>query len=135
MLSVHRIQQSLFVLLLSAHWHEDQSGMQLPHLSQGIITNQLVIFTLFKFDLSLFQGLRLSQKALCTTDIGQMINLCSNDVNRFDSLLSFLHFLWVGPLVMIITTAVLYIYIGLASIVGMVVLLIIVPIQCKLFFN
>ena len=58
-----------------------------------------------------------------------MINLCSNDVNRFDLLFVYLHFLWVGPLVMIITTVVLYIYIGLASMVGLVVLFIVVPIQ------
>ena len=77
----------------------------------------------------------MSQKALCKTDIGQMINLCSNDVNRFDLLFVYLHFLWVGPLVMIIATAVLYYYIGFASMAGLVVLFIIVPIQRTMMNN
>ena len=44
-----------------------------------------------------------------------MINLVSNDGNRFDQLLFYIHNLWMGPLQIIITTVVLYFYIGISS--------------------
>ena len=47
-------------------------------------------------------------------------------MGRFDLLFPYLHYLWVGPLAMIITTALLYYVIGLASLVGLVVLFILV---------
>jgi len=62
-----------------------------------------------------------------------MINIISNDVGRFDLLFPYLHYLWVGPLAMIITTALLYYVIGLASLVGLVVLFILVPVQRNIF--
>ncbi len=60
-----------------------------------------------------------------------MINLISNDVSRFDQVFGYLHYLWIGPLQIIITTLILYFNIGISSLVGMLVLLIIVPIQRK----
>ena len=45
-----------------------------------------------------FQALRLSKKALGESTIGQMVNLLSNDVSRFDFSTIFIHYLWCGPL-------------------------------------
>ena len=46
----------------------------------------------------LYQALRLSKAAMSQTTVGQMVNLLSNDVNRCDSSVIFLNYLWIGPL-------------------------------------
>ena len=83
-----------------------------------------------------WQSLKLNQKSLCETNIGQMINLIANDVSRFDLLFVYLHYLWVGPLQIILTTAVLYHYnIGVASLMGLVLMTFLVPIQRKSLYK
>lgn len=119
----------------SVHSHQGQSGHLLPSFSKGIIKyiskiNEKINTIGNEY---FYQSLRLSQKALGETTIGQMINIISNDVGRFDLLFPYLHYLWVGPLAMIITTALLYYVIGLASLVGLVVLFILVPVQRNIF--
>ncbi|KYN11185.1 Multidrug resistance-associated protein 4, partial [Trachymyrmex cornetzi] len=42
--------------------------------------------------------LKLTRTALGETTIDQAVNLLSNDVNRFDVSIIFLHYLWLGPL-------------------------------------
>ena len=44
-----------------------------------------------------------------------MVNLLSNDVNRFDVFVLYSHYLWVGPLQLLIVTAILYQKIGLSA--------------------
>jgi hypothetical protein len=44
------------------------------------------------------KSLKLSQSVLAEGGVGQMVNLLSNDVGRFDVALSNVHFLWMGPL-------------------------------------
>ena len=60
-----------------------------------------------------------------------MVNLMSNDVNRFDFSVIFLHYLWVGPLQTIITMAILLHVIGPSCLVGLAVLMLFVPLQSK----
>ncbi|KAG7304443.1 ABCC5 [Plutella xylostella] len=43
--------------------------------------------------------LKLDSVGLSKTEPGQVINLMSNDVNRFDQIVLFLHYLWVMPVV------------------------------------
>lgn len=47
----------------------------------------------------LLQVLKLDSVWLSKTEPGQVINLMSNDVNRFDQIVLFLHYLWVMPVV------------------------------------
>ena len=75
------------------------------------------------------QSLRLSQKALGKTSIGQMINLMSNDVIRFDKSVAFMHYLLVGPVQVILVTIVLLFYIGSSCLVGLFVIVLFVPLQ------
>lgn len=46
--------------------------------------------------------LRLSTDSLAKTTAGQLVNLMSNDVCRFDSALKFLHILWVAPIQIVV---------------------------------
>ncbi|XP_021104693.1 multidrug resistance-associated protein 4 isoform X2 [Heterocephalus glaber] len=75
------------------------------------------------------KALRLSNVALGKTTTGQIVNLLSNDVNKFDQVTIFLHFLWAGPLQAIAVTALLWMEIGISCLAGMAVLIILLPLQ------
>ncbi|DAA23773.1 TPA: ABCC4 protein-like, partial [Bos taurus] len=74
-------------------------------------------------------ALRLSSPAMGKTTTGQIVNLLSNDVNRFDQVTMFLHYLWVGPLQAVAVTALLWMEIGISCLAGMAVLIIILLLQ------
>ncbi|XP_074845341.1 ATP-binding cassette sub-family C member 4 isoform X5 [Carettochelys insculpta] len=73
--------------------------------------------------------LRLSNTALGKTTTGQIVNLLSNDVNKFDQVTVFLHFLWAGPLQVVAVTALLWLDIGPSCLAGIAVLIILLPLQ------
>uniref|UniRef100_A0A8D0H493 Multidrug resistance-associated protein 4 n=1 Tax=Sphenodon punctatus TaxID=8508 RepID=A0A8D0H493_SPHPU len=75
------------------------------------------------------KALRLSNTAMGKTTTGQIVNLLSNDVNKFDQVTIFLHFLWAGPLQAIAVTALLWMEIGPSCLAGMAVLIILLPLQ------
>ncbi|XP_053240553.1 ATP-binding cassette sub-family C member 4 isoform X3 [Podarcis raffonei] len=75
------------------------------------------------------KALRLSNAAMTKTTTGQIVNLLSNDVNKFDQVTIFLHFLWAGPLQAIAVTALLWLEIGPSCLAGMAVLIILLPLQ------
>ncbi|KAG5204286.1 hypothetical protein JEQ12_002262 [Ovis aries] len=75
------------------------------------------------------KALCLSSSAMGKTTTGQVINLLSNDVNRFDQVTMFLHYLWVGPLQALAVTALLWMEIGISCLAGMVVLIILLLLQ------
>ena len=77
------------------------------------------------------KALRLSNSALGQTTVGQMVNLLSNDVNRFDLSVLFLHYLWAGPVQLLIVTTILCLKIGPSALVGAVLLIAAVPLQSK----
>ncbi|XP_030756720.1 probable multidrug resistance-associated protein lethal(2)03659 [Sitophilus oryzae] len=76
--------------------------------------------------------LRLSRTALGKTTIGQMVNLLSNDLGRFDQGFQMAHIAWVGPIEVAVGTWLLYREIGVASLFGVAFLLSFVPIQAYL---
>jgi len=76
------------------------------------------------------QSLLLSQRALGKqTSIGQVVNLMSNDVNRFDRGAKYFNYLWISPLQALITTIILYFVIGQSCFVGLLTMLLYVPLQ------
>ncbi|KAM5180099.1 ATP-binding cassette sub-family C member 4 isoform 1-T1 [Mantella aurantiaca] len=75
------------------------------------------------------KALRLSNTAMGKTTTGQIVNLLSNDVNKFDQVTIFLHFLWAGPLQAVAVTVLLWLEIGPSCLAGMAVLIILMPLQ------
>ncbi|XP_065203724.1 probable multidrug resistance-associated protein lethal(2)03659 isoform X2 [Planococcus citri] len=108
-----------------------------------VLATSLVIF--HPYQISMFQlgmnirvsccaliyrkALKLSKTALGETTVGQVVNLLSNDVNRFDIAVIFLHYLWLGPLETIIVTYFLWQEIDWASCIGVAALLLFIPLQ------
>lgn len=77
----------------------------------------------------LFQSLQLSQRALSDTAPGKLVNLLSNDVNRFDIISVVMHPLWTSPIMTIIAGFILWNEIHFAGMIGMAIVFLIVPIQ------
>ncbi|KAM9830036.1 ATP-binding cassette sub-family C member 4 isoform 1-T1 [Syngnathus typhle] len=75
------------------------------------------------------KALCLSCSAMGKTTTGQIVNLLSNDVNKFDEVTIFLHFLWVGPLQAAVVVGLLWQEIGPSCLAGMVVLMFLMPTQ------
>ncbi|XP_055785728.1 ATP-binding cassette sub-family C member 4-like [Salvelinus fontinalis] len=75
------------------------------------------------------KALCLSSSAMGKTTTGQIVNLLSNDVNKFDEVTIFLHFLWVGPLQAAAVLGLLWVEIGPSCLAGMAVLVILMPTQ------
>ncbi|CAL8080013.1 unnamed protein product [Orchesella dallaii] len=73
--------------------------------------------------------LRLSKAAQEQTPIGQLINLLSNDVNRFDYNVLFLPYLFIGPLQTIIFTYFLWEELGISCLAGTGFVMILMPLQ------
>ncbi|KAG9508804.1 Multidrug resistance-associated protein 4, partial [Fragariocoptes setiger] len=76
-------------------------------------------------------SLKLSRASFGHTTVGQMVNLLSNDVNRFDVALNYLQFLVIAPLQAIIVIVLLSVmYLGFYStMAGSALLLLYVPFQ------
>ncbi|XP_051568184.1 ATP-binding cassette sub-family C member 4-like [Myxocyprinus asiaticus] len=75
------------------------------------------------------KALCLSSTAMGQTTTGQIVNLLSNDVSKFDEVTIFLHFLWVGPLQAAAVVCLLWYEIGPSCLAGMAVLLFLMPLQ------
>lgn len=63
------------------------------------------------------------------TTVGQLVNMLSNDMSRFDHSLIFIPFLLVGPMQLIITVAILWPRLGVACLAGVCMLLIYMLLQ------
>ncbi|XP_074550610.1 ATP-binding cassette sub-family C member 4-like [Halichoeres trimaculatus] len=75
------------------------------------------------------KALFLNSRALAKTTTGHVVNLLSNDVNKFDESTLYLHFLWISPL-QAVTVIVLLLYaIGPSCLAGMAVLFFLMPLQ------
>ncbi|XP_030838051.1 multidrug resistance-associated protein 4 isoform X2 [Strongylocentrotus purpuratus] len=75
------------------------------------------------------KSLRLSNSALGQTTVGKLVNILSSDVNRFDVVMLFLHYVWIGPLQLIVLFIILFNNMGPSCLVGFVILLCLAPLQ------
>lgn len=72
--------------------------------------------------------LKLSQTAVRENAI---VNLLSNDVNRYDLISVLLHYMWTAPLIAVIIAYILWKEAQWAGIIGLAVVFTIVTIQCE----
>uniref|UniRef100_A0A2S2QB40 Multidrug resistance-associated protein 4 n=1 Tax=Sipha flava TaxID=143950 RepID=A0A2S2QB40_9HEMI len=75
------------------------------------------------------KALRLSKTAIGETTVGQVVNLLSNDVNRFDIAITLVLYILIGPLETIVVTYFLWQEIGVSALFGIGVLLMLIPLQ------
>ncbi|XP_037952862.1 probable multidrug resistance-associated protein lethal(2)03659 [Teleopsis dalmanni] len=78
------------------------------------------------------KALRLSKTALGDTTSGQVVNLISNDVGRLDLSVIHMHYLWLGPLEIIIVTYLMSREIGVSALFGVAFMLLFLPLQAYL---
>ncbi|XP_040888393.1 ATP-binding cassette sub-family C member 4-like [Toxotes jaculatrix] len=75
------------------------------------------------------KALGLSSESMGQTTTGQIVNLLSNDVNRFDEITLNLHYLWVGPLQATAIIVFLWYEIGPSCLAGVAVVTLMLPVQ------
>uniref|UniRef100_A0A3B4U443 Multidrug resistance-associated protein 4 n=1 Tax=Seriola dumerili TaxID=41447 RepID=A0A3B4U443_SERDU len=75
------------------------------------------------------KALALSSESMGQTTTGQIVNLLSNDVNRFDEITLNLHYLWVGPLQAMVIVVFLWYEIGPTCLAGVAVVALMLPMQ------
>ncbi|XP_046836014.1 ATP-binding cassette sub-family C member 4 [Vespa crabro] len=74
--------------------------------------------------------LRLSQGTTENTTSGQIINLLSNDVSRFDQLFTLLHYIWIMPIQGALISFLIWESVGIASLAGVFLITIqTIPVQ------
>uniref|UniRef100_A0A8C3APA3 Multidrug resistance-associated protein 4 n=1 Tax=Cyclopterus lumpus TaxID=8103 RepID=A0A8C3APA3_CYCLU len=75
------------------------------------------------------KALGLGSESMVHTTTGQIVNLLSNDVNRFDEITLNLHYLWVGPLQAMVIILFLWYEIGLSCLAGVAIIALMMPVQ------
>uniref|UniRef100_A0A0K2T7J4 ATP-binding cassette sub-family C member 4 n=1 Tax=Lepeophtheirus salmonis TaxID=72036 RepID=A0A0K2T7J4_LEPSM len=94
----------IFVLFDQRYWYLSlKTGMQLRIAASAIIYRK---------------ALTLSKASLGRSSIGQMVNLLSNDVNRFDNSTVFLQYLWVAPIQFICVMLITSYFAGIEAVAG-----------------
>ncbi|XP_066143996.1 ATP-binding cassette sub-family C member 4-like isoform X1 [Euwallacea fornicatus] len=73
--------------------------------------------------------LKLNKSALVETTIGQMVNLISNDVGRFELTTTHIHSLWMAPIETTVVLTLIYFYAGPTGMIGVVIMLLFIPLQ------
>lgn len=111
------ILMSLFIGFLNHHgtYSTQQFGMKVRIAACSLIYRKVM---------------RMSSGALAQTTAGQVVNLLSNDVNRFDYAFIYTHFIWILPLQVVLVCYLIYVKIGYAAIVGVIgIVLQTIPVQ------
>ncbi|CAG2110434.1 unnamed protein product [Medioppia subpectinata] len=75
------------------------------------------------------KSLKLSRASLGKTTVGQIVNIMSNDVNRFDEFSTFVHYLVLGPVQAVIVSYIMYTHLGWSAFVGVALLVPFIPFQ------
>lgn len=82
--------------------------------------------------LFLLQALRLSSRARRDRTIGEIVNLMSVDAERLKDVMSYFHSIWSAPLQIVLAIIFLWFTMGPSIFVGVMVLLILIPLNTGL---
>uniref|UniRef100_A0A673JK08 Multidrug resistance-associated protein 4-like n=1 Tax=Sinocyclocheilus rhinocerous TaxID=307959 RepID=A0A673JK08_9TELE len=117
---------------LQSYWDQEvekaTKELRTPKLTKAIIRcywRSYAVLGVF----TLIEALCLSATAMGQTTTGQIVNLLSNDVNKFDELTIFLHYLWMGPLQAAAVIGLLWQEVGASCLAGIAVLIFLMPLQ------
>ncbi|XP_050518856.1 ATP-binding cassette sub-family C member 4-like [Diabrotica virgifera virgifera] len=145
--TVQMAQPFLISKLLMVYQTDPEENIKDIYLYAGLIvaTSFLRVILAHRFSFATFQvgmkmriascsliyrkALRLSKSALAETTIGQMVNLLSNDVGRFDQAIIMLQYLYFGPIQALIVMVILYMIVGWTGLLGSIFLLLSIPLQ------
>lgn len=61
--------------------------------------------------------------------VGNVVNLMSNDVNRFDIAPIFFHYVWIGPVQVVLVSYFMYRQIGISAVIGIMAVMACIPMQ------
>ncbi|XP_013167071.1 PREDICTED: probable multidrug resistance-associated protein lethal(2)03659 [Papilio xuthus] len=75
------------------------------------------------------KSLKVSLQSMSENSAGLVVNLMANDVNRFDTGPSFIHYLWIGPVETMLMTVYLYREMGISAVYGALIVIAVVPFQ------
>lgn len=73
--------------------------------------------------------LKLSKSSFEQTDIGQILNIIANDLNRFEDVGWQLPYILIGPTMSVVVIYISYTYLGVACVGGLVILILFIPFQ------
>ncbi|EFA04298.2 putative multidrug resistance-associated protein lethal(2)03659-like Protein [Tribolium castaneum] len=138
-----------YMMRIFKYWRHDQSPIQLGEayfFASGIIFCSLVNVAMIHpcmmavmhigmkmrvacCSLIYRKTLRLDLVSLAGPTVGNVVNLMSNDVNRFDLSVLYFHYLWIAPLQMIFFLLIMYKEIEVAAVVGISAILCVIPLQ------
>ncbi|XP_019860364.1 PREDICTED: multidrug resistance-associated protein 4-like [Amphimedon queenslandica] len=76
--------------------------------------------------------LSLSQTAIGQLTVGHIVNLASNDVHKFDQAFLMYHYLWIGPLHVILTTYLMFLEVQWSAFIATALLVLQIPLQSVL---
>lgn len=151
-LCLFRLSQPLLMSQLLKYYEPDQneltrqdafiySGLIVAMSLMNVLCIHRYMFCVFHLGMKLRvaacsliyrKAMKLSKSALAETTLGQMVNLLSNDVSRFDFAMTHFHTLWVAPIETVVVMFLVYIYVGPTGLVGTIFLLLFIPFQSKL---
>ena len=78
--------------------------------------------------------LRLQQAMLHKISIGHVINLVSNDVYKFDIGILYWNYIWIAPIITVLSTVVMLVYLGPIGAISVIIVVLHTPLQTMLGF-